>query len=100
MIGTMIPTARNLWMGGADSVSSLHFDFYENILCVLYGHKNITLYPPSDLPYLYVSPYIYIYSHTYIYIYIYITYPITSRNITSPSLIYPPIHTYPRNTHA
>ncbi len=52
---TLTPAARNLWMGNAAAVSSLHFDFYENILGVLQGHKHVTLLPPSDLPFVYFN---------------------------------------------
>ena len=30
----------------------MHKDPYENIYCVVRGHKDITLHPPSDLPWI------------------------------------------------
>lgn len=52
---TLQHTATNLWMGGPDCVSSLHFDLYENIVVVLSGVKEWVIYPPSDLPFLYLN---------------------------------------------
>ena len=38
----------NLWIGQAGSVSALHFDFLDNLLCQVQGHKKITLYAPDQ----------------------------------------------------
>lgn len=44
-------------MGPDDAVTSLHKDHYENIYCVVNGTKTFTLFPPSDLPFLYEQDY-------------------------------------------
>ncbi|KYR01333.1 transcription factor jumonji [Tieghemostelium lacteum] len=49
--------AVNFWMGGNESVSSLHKDPYENIYCVVRGSKLFTLIPPIDYPFLYEKEY-------------------------------------------
>lgn len=46
------PDAVNFWMGDSRAVTSMHKDPYENIYCVVRGHKDITLQPPTDLPWL------------------------------------------------
>ncbi|MCO5548394.1 hypothetical protein L7F22_001851 [Adiantum nelumboides] len=46
----------NLWMTAYKSKSSTHYDPYHNILCVVVGQKNVTLWPPSATPYLYPHP--------------------------------------------
>lgn len=53
--GTLTLTATNFWMGDDRCVSSLHFDLYENIMCVIAGKKDWLLYPPSELPFLYLN---------------------------------------------
>ncbi|KAG9317290.1 Clavaminate synthase-like protein [Chiua virens] len=42
------PDAVNLWIGGSDSVTSIHSDPYENIYTVVRGTKHFTLLPPSE----------------------------------------------------
>ena len=49
----MRPDAINLWIGDERAVSSTHKDHYENLFYVLSGEKVFTLYPPSDVPFLY-----------------------------------------------
>jgi jumonji domain-containing protein 7 len=49
--------ATNLWMGEKGCRSSLHFDFYENLNCLISGRKSWVLYPPTDLPFLYLNYY-------------------------------------------
>jgi len=44
-------------MGPNNAVTSLHKDHYENIYCVINGTKTFTLYPPTDLPFLYEREY-------------------------------------------
>ncbi|XP_017786409.1 PREDICTED: jmjC domain-containing protein 7 [Nicrophorus vespilloides] len=44
------PDAVNFWMGDERAVTSMHKDFYENIYCVIDGHKDFILIPPTDLP--------------------------------------------------
>lgn len=46
------PDAINFWMGDQRAVTSTHKDPYENIYCVVQGHKDIILHPPSDLPWM------------------------------------------------
>jgi len=46
------PDAVNLWMGDARAVTSMHKDPYENIYCVVRGHKDLILQPPTDLPWV------------------------------------------------
>lgn len=46
------PDAVNLWMGDARAVTSMHKDPYENIYCVVRGHKELVLQPPTDLPWI------------------------------------------------
>ncbi|XP_037068830.1 bifunctional peptidase and (3S)-lysyl hydroxylase JMJD7-like [Pollicipes pollicipes] len=42
------PDAVNFWMGDGRAVTSLHKDHYENIYCVVRGHKDVTLLPPAS----------------------------------------------------
>lgn len=44
-----------LWIGHESNVSS-HYDAFENIACVLAGHRRFTLYPPELIGSLYVGP--------------------------------------------
>ncbi|XP_035827441.1 bifunctional peptidase and (3S)-lysyl hydroxylase Jmjd7 isoform X2 [Aplysia californica] len=46
------PDATNFWMGDERAVTSMHKDPYENLYCVVSGHKDFLLLPPTDLPYL------------------------------------------------
>ncbi|XP_066147235.1 bifunctional peptidase and (3S)-lysyl hydroxylase Jmjd7-like isoform X2 [Euwallacea fornicatus] len=46
------PDAANFWMGDERAVTSMHKDPYENIYCVIDGHKDFILIPPVDLPYV------------------------------------------------
>jgi len=46
------PDAVNLWMGDERAVTSMHKDPYENIYCVVRGHKDLVLQPPTDLPWV------------------------------------------------
>lgn len=45
----------NLWVGKGGTTSPLHYDDYENILCQLAGRKELTLFPPMDIFYLYYT---------------------------------------------
>ena len=47
------PDAINIWIGENRSVTSVHKDHYENIYTVIKGQKHFTLYPPTNLPFLY-----------------------------------------------
>jgi jumonji domain-containing protein 7 len=46
------PDAVNFWMGDSRAVTSTHKDPYENIYAVIRGYKDITLFPPTDAPWL------------------------------------------------
>jgi len=46
------PDAINFWMGDSRAVTSTHKDPYENMYTVLRGHKDIILYPPSDVSFM------------------------------------------------
>jgi hypothetical protein len=48
-----IPKDFNLWISSGKHDTGLHYDDDDGYLCVLYGSKDIILYPPSDSPYLY-----------------------------------------------
>lgn len=46
----------NLWVSNGTHDTGLHYDDEDGFLCVLYGKKNIILYPPEDSRYLYPYP--------------------------------------------
>lgn len=45
-----------LWLGNAVEVAP-HIDIYENIACVVAGRRCFVLFPPEQLPNLYVGPF-------------------------------------------
>jgi hypothetical protein len=45
-----------LWIGNALTVAA-HFDLNDNIACVVAGRRQFTLFPPDQLPNLYVGPF-------------------------------------------
>jgi len=46
----------NLWVSNGVHDTGLHYDDENGYLVVLYGVKEITMYPPSDTPHLYAYP--------------------------------------------
>lgn len=44
-----------IWLGHESNVSC-HYDAFENIACVLAGHRRFTLYPPEAIANLYIGP--------------------------------------------
>ena len=44
-----------LWIGGYGSMTGMHNDDENNVLCQIYGNKTVYLYPPSAREYLYVN---------------------------------------------
>ncbi len=51
----MVHFLTNFWMGKGDTTSPLHYDDYENLLCQIKGVKELTLFPPGDIAYLYYT---------------------------------------------
>lgn len=43
----------NSWLGPANTVSPLHYDRYNNLLCQVFGYKRVILYSPDEAGYLY-----------------------------------------------
>lgn len=50
---TVVP---RVWIGNAITVVA-HFDPSENLACVVAGHRRFTLFPPEQLPNLYIGPF-------------------------------------------
>ncbi len=48
-------TLVSLWVGNRTRVSA-HFDFPDNVACVVAGRRRFTLFPPEQLENLYVGP--------------------------------------------
>lgn len=44
-----------IWIGN-ETVVSTHFDLSDNIACVVAGRRRFTLFPPDQLPNLYIGP--------------------------------------------
>lgn len=53
-IGHLAPLV-SVWLGNQSRVSA-HYDFPANIACVVSGRRRVILFPPEQLPNLYVGP--------------------------------------------
>lgn len=49
------PAVPRIWIGNNISVTT-HFDLSDNIACVVGGRRRFIIFPPSELPNLYVGP--------------------------------------------
>jgi ribosomal protein L16 Arg81 hydroxylase len=47
----------NLWLGPGGSLTPLHYDSNDNLLCQCAGRKRLMLYPPSQIKWLYTRGY-------------------------------------------
>lgn len=45
----------SMWIGNRSRISA-HYDFPDNIACVVAGKRRFTLFPPDQLPNLYIGP--------------------------------------------
>ncbi|MEJ0087002.1 MAG: cupin-like domain-containing protein [Pseudomonadota bacterium] len=52
--GTRDPLA-SIWIGNRTRIAA-HHDLPDNLACVVAGHRRFTLFPPDELPNLYIGP--------------------------------------------
>ncbi|WP_216362555.1 cupin-like domain-containing protein [Bowmanella denitrificans] len=52
---TDVAPLTSLWLGNRSRVAA-HFDFPDNLACVIAGTRKFTLFPPEQLPNLYIGP--------------------------------------------
>ncbi|MBW8882509.1 MAG: cupin-like domain-containing protein [Asticcacaulis sp.] len=45
-----------IWIGNA-SITQIHFDQHENLVCMVGGAKRFILFPPDQLPNMYIGPF-------------------------------------------
>ncbi|MBO9685957.1 cupin-like domain-containing protein [Roseateles chitosanitabidus] len=45
----------SVWLGNRSRIAA-HYDLPDNVACVMAGHRRFTLFPPEQLPNLYVGP--------------------------------------------
>jgi hypothetical protein len=69
-----------IWMGNR-AVVPIHYDMLDNIVCVVAGRRRFTLFPPEQLPNLYVGP---------------IDYTLSGQPISLVNLHQPDFERYPR----
>lgn len=48
--------ASNIWIGSGNHIVNLHFDYYQNFICMLEGKKRVLMLPPHCLPDIYPVP--------------------------------------------
>lgn len=53
-VGTPDPLV-SVWLGNRSRIAA-HYDLPDNVACVMAGHRRFTLFPPEQLPNLYVGP--------------------------------------------
>ncbi|KAJ3696117.1 hypothetical protein LUZ60_001494 [Juncus effusus] len=56
ILGKRCISSINFWMNRAKSRSSIHYDPHHNMLCIVSGHKEVTLWAPSASRFLYPMP--------------------------------------------
>lgn len=57
MLSLLPPTVSpRIWIGNAVTAQT-HFDLNDNVACVVAGRRRFTLFPPDQLPNLYVGPF-------------------------------------------
>lgn len=54
-LGLPVAAEARLWLGNAVAVAT-HYDASPNVACVVAGHRRFTLFPPEQLPNLYIGP--------------------------------------------